>query len=403
MGATSRFEQDCQTSVGALRSALMELYAAVGASSDAPQDVARAFDINKNLTWKVAKIIAASGASEALQHLPGASGMRIFLGAMSKAGAGPALVDRVRDAYDEVEQVVQVHVGDRSTLELVLDGQNPNRAERLEVSRKIAFRGNSGVWGVQARAKLTLAVMAPNAADEGLLDVSLVRGYIGFRRLRSELSWPISIRRDWSGEGDPFTGDWEPLEPDEMERGLPLMRRFTSEPAPTFELRSTPQGVYYVLPPGPVGNMAAFDCFFGDLSRGQSARYRSATEQHGEFVSAITVPVEVQLLDVLVHKDLAAGFDPEVLIYGDPFGTRTLASGDASHCRLPIEERAHAIPGSPPIVTTPLYPRYPEIVSRIYERLGCHPADFRGVRLLMKYPPMGTNVSMRFELPERPA
>lgn len=403
MVQTTGFDQDCQTSVGALRASLLELYATVGADPDTPQDVSRSFSLNKNLTWKLARIIAANSAGEALQHLPGTAAIKILLRAMGRAGAPQPLLDRVRDAYEDVEQVVQVHVGDRSTLELVLDGQGPNRADRLELSRKIAFRGNSGVWGVQARAKMTLAMMAPSAADPEQLDVVLVRGYIGFRRLRSELTWPISIRQDWSGEGEPQVGSWEPIEPGDVMRGLPLLREFSSPTLPQMEARPTPQGMYYVLPPGPVGNTAAFDCFFGDISRGQAGRYRSADERHGEFVSAITVPVEQQVLDVILHRDLAGSFEPEVLVYGDPFGTRSLASGDANQCRLPITERAHPLPGSPPIMGTPLLPSYPDIPKRVYSRMGWAPSEFVGVRLQVKYPPMGTNVSVRFELPERPS
>lgn len=402
MTSTAGFDQDCQTSVGRLRQSLLELYATVGAAPDAPQEVARAFDLNKNLTWKVAKIIAAQSATDALHHLPGTAAVRILLRAMGKAGAPATLLDRVQGAYDDVEQVVQVHVGDRSTLELVLDGQGPDRGERLELSRKIAFRGNSGVWGVQARAKLTLAMMAPNSGDASKLDIAIVRGYIGFRRLRSELSWPISIRQDWSGEGEPYSGNWEPIEPGHVVDGLPLLKDFSSPSLPRIEMRPTAQGVYYVLSPGPVGNKGAFDCFFGDIERGQSSRYRSGEELHGEFVSAISVPVEQQLLDVVMHRDLATDLGPEALVYGDPFGARSLVSGAANQCRLPISEKAHPLPGSPPIMGTPLLASYPEIARRVYARMGWRPEEFVGVRLRVKYPPMGTNVSLRFELPERP-
>jgi hypothetical protein len=403
MTSIARFDQDCQTSVGVLRESLLELYATVGAVPDAPQEVARAFALNKNLTWKVAKIIAAQSAAEALHHLPGTAAVRILLRAMGKAGAPSPLLDRVRNAYADVEQVVQVHVGDRSTLELVLDGQGPSRGEKLELSRKIAFRGNSGVWGVQARAKVTLAMMAPSRGDAARLDIAFVRGYVGFRRLRSELVWPISIRHDWSGEGEPYAGKWEPIEPEQVVDGLPLLKDFSSPSLPRIEMRPSAQGVYYVLPPGPVGNTGAFDCFFGDFERGQSSRYRSAEERHGEFVSAISVPVEQQLLDVVMHRDLAVGIEPpEVLVYGDPFCSRPIASGAESQCRLPISERARSLPGSPPILGTPLLASYPELAKRVYARMGWRPEEFVGVRLQVKYPPMGTNVSLRFELPERP-
>lgn len=402
MATIPGFEHDCQTAVGTLRAALVELYARVGADPEAPQDVSRTFKLNKNLTWKLSRLMTAPEAGDALQYLPGTGAVKIFLRAMGAAGAPEPLLEQIRAAYDDVEQVVQVHVGDRSTLELVLDGLGPERVERLEVSRKLAYRGNSGVWGVQAKAKITIAVLAPNPQDESQLDLVFVRGFKGFRRLRSELCWPISIRRNWSGEGEPFSQQWEPIEPDQAASGLPVLAEFTTQPAPSFEMRSAGTGVSYMLPPGPVGNTAALDCFFGDISRAETPRYRSAEDTHGEIVSAITVPVETQLIDIIYHGSIAGSIDPEVLIYGDPFGNQSMVSSDHSQCSLPINERAHELPGSPPLVSTPLFAGYGRLMTRIYERMGWDPAEFRGVRLQTKYPPMGTNVGLRFELPERP-
>lgn len=53
-------------------------------------------------------------------------------------------------------------------------------------------------------------------------------------------------------------------------------------------------------------------------------------------------------------------------------------------------------------VATPLVPRYSEMQSYVFERMGWTPSDFAGIRLQLKYPPLGSTVILRFELPERP-
>lgn len=401
MAHATGFEQDCLTAIGELRAALMGLYASVEAPLDQPQEVSRAFKVNKNLSWKLSKLIAAREPGEALQYLPGMGGMKIFLTAMQNAGASNGTLEGVRAAYDRVEQTVQVHVGDRPTLELVLDGLGPDRAERLEVSRKLAFRGMSGVWGVQARAKLAIAVLAPNREDPGMLDTAFVRGYVGLRRLRSTMSWPISVRGDWKGEDELVETNWEPLEPGQVENGLAILRDFTTQPAPSFELNPTPEGTYFMLPPGPVGNTAAFDCFFGEVSRGEVPRYATEHDRTGEFTSAISVPIEHQVLDVVVHRDVAEGFEPEPFLFGNPFGHRGMGSADRTQCHLPIGDRVHRLPGSPPISATPIYARYPELQALAFQRMGWAGEEFVGYRLVVKYPPMGTVVSVRFALPEQ--
>jgi hypothetical protein len=396
------FEQECQTAIGQLRAALMGLYAGAGAPLDQPQEVSRAFKVNKNLAWKLSKLMGATEPGEALQYLPGMGGMKIFLKAMQQAGGPGNAIEEVRAAYDRVEQAVLVHVGDRPTLELVLDGLGPARAERLEVSRKLAFRGMSGVWGVQARSKVTVAAMAPSRSRAGMLDTAMIRGYLGLRRLRSTMSWPISVRGDWKGEHEPYDSSWEPLEPGQVVNGLALLGDFTSPSAPAFELNHTPEGTYFMLPPGPVGNTAAFDCFFGEGSRADVPRYATAEDKTGEFTSAISVPIEQQVLDVLVHKDLAEGFAPEPYLFGNPFGHGGMGSAERTQCHLPIGDRVHRLPGSPPITATPVYARYPALVDLIYRRMGWTPGEFVGYRLMVKYPPMGTVVSVRFPLPEGP-
>lgn len=396
------FVPECQSSIGEFRLALMGLYAAVGASIDAPQEVSRALGLDKNLTWKLARVMGTDDTAEALQHLPGANAIKIMLRSMKQAGADAETIARVQAAYDEIGRVVEVHVGDRSTLELVLDSLNHNRQDRLEVSRKIAFRGNSGVWGVQARAKITLAFLAPNADEPTLLDSAFVRGYVGFRRLRSAMSWPLSVNRNWKGVGEPTESVAGPLVPEDVEDGLPLLSAFTTEQRPEFERRQTRQGLYYMLPPGPVGNTAAFDCFFGELTRADVPRYRSTDDTSGEFTSTISVPIEHQLLDVIVHRDLAGEFAPECFVYGDPLGGQGFGGADQSHCVLPIEEPVRRLAGSPPVTVTPVYSRYAELVDTVFQRVGWDASQFVGYRLMVKYPPMGTNVSVRFELPERP-
>ena len=77
-----------------------------------------------------------------------------------------------------VERMVSRHVGDRPTLELVRDSLPDRSHDRLIVSRKLAFRGNSGIWGVQARTRLNAAFVAPSHDDPEMLDAANVGGRV---------------------------------------------------------------------------------------------------------------------------------------------------------------------------------------------------------------------------------
>ena len=115
-------EQDCNDAVGRLRAALIGLYDSVGADPASPQDVARTFRINKTLTWNMAKLMQAGDGLAAVPHVPGNSSIERFLKATESHGASKKVVEAVRDATKEFERVISVHVGDRATLDLVIDG-----------------------------------------------------------------------------------------------------------------------------------------------------------------------------------------------------------------------------------------------------------------------------------------
>ena len=52
-----QLESDCRQALQDLRGALLELYASLGLDPHAPQQATRRFELNKNLTWKVSKLM----------------------------------------------------------------------------------------------------------------------------------------------------------------------------------------------------------------------------------------------------------------------------------------------------------------------------------------------------------
>ena len=94
-----------------------------GADISKPQEVSRQFKLNKNLTWKIAKVLQTNDALEAVPLIPGSEGMEILLAAMSGAGASAASVQAVRTKLAAFEHMVEAHVGDRATLELLMEQQ----------------------------------------------------------------------------------------------------------------------------------------------------------------------------------------------------------------------------------------------------------------------------------------
>jgi hypothetical protein len=399
----TEFETECRARVGELRSAFIELYDAVGADPLAPQDVARKLRVNKTLAWNVARLLQAADTLAAVAHVPGSSSLDKVIQATARHGADSALVAKARAAVQDFHRMIKEHAGDRPTLDLIVDSTTgSDNSNRLVLSRKLAFRGNSGVYGIQAKTRIVSNFLAVNRDNPELLDLATVSGYVGFRRLRPGVRWPIFMVRAWSGGQDAVAGSsgWEPIEDgEEAQNGFPLMRSFIRGKPPRIESVSTPEGRDYVLAEGPIGNDGAFDCFWGDLMRGAVRRYAERPDDIGEFGAAITAPAEWLVCDIFVDRRLDFALRPELLVFGRifPHGKPTGTHDDPS--LLPIREPIQDLSGSPPIVNTSLVPRYPQLVRHVVERMGMAASEVRGIRLLMEYPPLGANVILRFPLP----
>ena len=396
----STLEHECRESVGRLQAALIALYDSVGADPTCPQDVSRAFRLNKTLTWNIAKLLEAPDGLAAVPHVPGTASIEKVLRATSDRGASKDAQSQVREAARDFERMIEVHVGDRATLDLIIDGLGSNGNPGLELSRKRAFLGNSGIYGVQAKTNMTSVFLAPNRDDPDQIDMVMLRGYVGLRRLRPAVRLPIFRLRQWSKEGQAIGSQkWEPIEPGASD---PFLSEFNRDELPEIQAVECAEGTDYVLQPGPIGNRGAFDLFFCDMLRAGACRYQTPEDKTGEFGLTLTVPTEQVVFDLIAHRDIAYALDAQAMVYAYFFAAGQHEGDWDDASRLPIRQQPVEIAGSPPAVATPLVPRYADIHQHIYDRLGWSASEFRGVRYSMKYMPLGASVVLRFDLPNRP-
>ncbi len=395
------FENHCKDVIDQLRAALIELYSDVGADPLGPQQVSRRFGLNKTLTWSLSRVMQEADALAALRHVPGEQAIGKLLTATAQGGAGEDAIERVRAAVRRYDELVDLHVGDRPTLELVIDSFGEG-TDALERSRKMAFRGNSGIFGVQAKCRLAVGLLTPSKDDPGRLDMAMLMGYSGFRRLRDTVRWPLFKLRAWDAD-EALTGRrWQSVSGDSDRDELNLMREFCTDPLPDISLAQTSDGSDCILEPGPLGNPGAFSCFRGDLMRSAVPRFATPSDASGEFGAAITTPSEHLIFDIVVHKDLEFALKPELVVYARAFAHRERTDDGDPAWLLPISTPVVELSGHPPVVSTPLVPGYSDMIHRAQERLGHAPDEFRAIRAHMKYPPLGATVLLRFALPEAP-
>lgn len=395
--------EDIRGRLADLSSALAAAFEQAQLVNQRPLVMARTLGVDKNITWKVARLMKTSDLGEAFQHLPGEAGFEILLQALLQHGAPRQSVEQTRRAFTALAHAVEQHAGDRQTLDILLDGVNNESSERLLVSRKLAFRGNSGIWGVQARARLNTALVMPNAENPDMIDLVAIGGWIDFLRTRSDAQWTM-FRRTMAADSDPAAvARFQPIDPSEPRDGPMLIRPFCSESMPPIEVIHEPANVIvHTLAPSAVGKTGAFNCFYGSILRGIGERYASKTDDHGEVGAVVAAPVEQLQFDLLVHRSLGFEKGARASVYG---------SASASDRRerdllpLPVGRSSPVVAGTAigasAALTSPAVPRYRELLDWVAAQLRLHLEEFNAVRFTLDFPPFPSTVVVKFPLAKR--
>ena len=394
------FKVHFRQAVQGLRGALTELLGSIDGLPDRPLQLARHLGLNKNLAWKLVKIVKANDPIEAVQHIPGESGVRILLDAFKEHGAGKRELEAVRDAVAEFDRMVTVHTGNRASLELMLGSLAPGSLDRgrLEAGRKLAFQGNSSTLGVQARARLSLQIVAPSATEEGMVDIAAVGGLVGFRRLRSNATWPLLTTQGFTDDDrDPGPIMRTPLVEGS---GLPLLADFCSKPLPELRALQSAAGVTYELCEGPVGHTAESTCIFGWYTRALGSVYARGEDPVAEFILALHTPVEAAVFDILVHRDLPFEGEPELKMFSAMHGQPAFPISQHGRYEIPGKPTLQNLGAEPPVVATAHFPRYRELIEFTAEKAGWNLSEFRGYRLELRYPPIPSASVMTYPLIE---
>ncbi len=415
------FADDGKCAVHGMRRALAEVLTSVGADADQPQEISRQFGIDKTLAWRISRVVREEDVWEAVQHIPRRPSIRLFVDAMARHGAPEKPLETVWRALGEFERFVELHSGDRETLEMMVSaGARRSAGKRLESFRKAGFQASSAIWGVQARTQISLHLMAPSALDPEALSMSTVCGLTDFRRLRPDVPWAVASLSHWETAEPPANGTggagaphgtaiadrWQPIpmDPAVPAGAPPLLQEFCSRPLPELDRFKEREGlVRYLLREGPVGNTAAATVVFGwNLPRAASP-YEGYPGETGEHGVMLTTPVEAVIHDLFIHRSLAFAFGPTAHVYSQlPGGPQYPASGPRIGL-LPVGGEVIDLGAGPPDTTTTELPRYREMAEVAVRQMGFELSDFQGYRFRVRYPPIPALAVLRHPLLRRPS
>ncbi len=387
----------------ALRGAFAELLSSVGADSSDHLSISLRLGLAKNLAWKISKIIQIDDPSMVLEQMPGGPGIKIFLERAQRSGVSEQLLAAAREAIAQYERLIEVHSGDRATLEMMGNELSPaGRQQRDEQHRKLLFQGASYVWGVQTRVNLKLGIVGPGSGP-GMLDFASVNGLVDFRRFRQDASWVMATRHSTNDDGTEMaTSASEPIDPRYGGRDqAPLMGDYCSSPLPQLRRYVDRACTSFELVEGPVGNTGALTCVIGAIQR-NIPYVRTPTNEIGEHSAACNIPAELLILDVFFHQSFEFARRAEPFLYSEMGASVPYPGRGRERHRLPLSEPLIDLGNAPLPVVTPEVPQYNHMVRAVFERTGWNAAEFFGVRMKVAYPACPTALVLRYPLPEAP-
>jgi len=390
---------------GGLRRAVIELIVSAGGDPTKPQEVSRRFGVHRNLAWKLSRMAADADLGGSVRHMPGAAGVAGFIGAMARHGASRDAVEAAEQAFQAFDGLVAAHAGDRHTLDLLIGNfeDSPRSRAHMEEARRLAFRGNSGILGVQARLHLAVCLMAPSAEVSTAIDLVWVGGLVDFRRIRPSAHWVMFRHHMVNDDGSSLGPRVEPVDPEGLQRtGFPLLPEFSSAPWPSLDRSEESGETFFSLPPGPAGNASLLTCIHGMVVRQAGSRHRDEKNDRAEIAANLITPVETFLFDLYIHVDLGPTFKPTLEVCSLADGRRRHHfDSNRRHGRLAIAENFAPIAGRGAGCSTPLMPAYHALVDRLFNRVNWNPQEFAGHRLLLSHPPIPAAAIAVMDLPDR--
>lgn len=394
------FREECDAAVAAIKAAVRDLCEAVGVDPLKPQEVGRQLKLNKNLTWKFARILLEGDALDAVPMLPGPEGLAIYLRAFAAAGAPAQALERLREAIAAFDAMVDRHFGGRADFELVLDGLRTGA--NLEQSRRLAFRGAAAVFGVQAAARITAQILAPSKCDASVADIGLIVGLVGLRRLRPIPKLPVFRSATTSKSALPSA---RPLiSASDGTAADFLIREFSSFPKAGVTRTEIDGKLTIELDNGPIGRVGEVDLFFGSVSERAYARTGSPDDPWAQFISSVSIPSESFLADLFVHRSIEGAEAVEAAIFGALTGPVPHDPLAREPVRIPIDctptvlDELDAETLSKALEAASV-PNYPTLIERAFAALGEGPRDYRLIRVAMAHPPMPSALVVRWPLP----
>ena len=368
-----------------------------------PQELVATLGIDKVLSSRFLKSVRHRDPMAVVHLAPGPEPMRRVVRAAKRHGTPADVIDAAMRAVDDFERLIRNGAGDRSALNTIISAWLPEARRQFELRRKqAAFRAMSELKGCRSDVTLSTVILSPSA-DGVHIDIVWVMGLLGLQRLRPDAPVKFATRRlaDETSPRAPTDLDGQPIE----ELSAIRLDRFCDAPPAVLHAHRAGNATHYTLAGNAVGPNSGVDMMMAEVNLAEMQRFVAPELGRKGFVFAeVSIPSRHLLFDVLVHRDIYPGSDPDLHIYDTVLDGVADANDRARDIdRMDMNESISPLGSGLLKWRTADSPNHVEMMSHVLEQMSLDADDFRGYRCRVDYPIYGSQILMAFDPPAPPA
>lgn len=388
-----------------LAAAFRFLIEPLAGSSPRATDIQDLLGIDKTQSWRLVKLMGSADPFEAIYETPAPKGLLGIIRAADEAGASAAGVSQARDAVDLFEAFLAEFPDGRAGLDAALAAHVPKARDALyrDARRKMA-QGMAQIFGVRAAARYSAAVLMPSPEDSVSVDVVVLTGYVGFRRLRSGPKPIVFTGKHYSqvpGASAPTLLTLDGDQDDDPR--LRYIESFSSLPSSKLDMETSGDQIRLMLSEGEPSVNEPVTMFFGQRIARTLKRYQIDERGFEVINNSLKSPSDVAVFDTLIHEDLYPAADPpRITIERSGFNPQRQASRfeDAA---FRIDDTIEARPLGTGLERSPSreVPQLRAVLESVFKRCGESADRYRLYRATQVYPLPGFSVVTWLPLPTR--
>lgn len=301
------------------------------------------------------------------------------------------------------EAFLEDELGGRHALDAMASAWLPEARERFEsASRQMAYRASANLRGMECQTIVNSSLLHPGS-DPDRYDSAQFSGFLGLQRLRPTVPLKLATfqHRDDTAGHPTLTIDGRPIPGDGSQEEL--IPQFSTCGRSAFRVLTTGSSSFYQLVDQSLGIGTASDMIFGRFTQAHFRRWGRGPGDIAATMESVEVPARRLVLDVLMHRDIWPGMEPELMIYDT--GTRGTAlpyHADRDTDRMDMLDSIRYLGDGIERCGVAAVPRYREMLQWACRHRGWDPGAFRVYRCDCRYPVVGLQYTVAFRLVERP-